>query len=180
MRAACQRHALCGLHATMARLKLAACQRHALCGLHAKGTSYAGCMPKARLMRAACQRHVLSLLHAKGTSYAGCMPNGTSYAGCIPVACPKLCKHGAPGALGLGARGVSRQPGQGQGGRYWVLGGPHRSLTKMSLRVMIASHCAWSPRAKTRASRNSLERPRRDFCPVQEPPLVHHTPIRWS
>ena len=90
----------------MARLTLAACQMARL--------TLAACQ-MARLTLAACQRHVLSLLHAEW--HVLCWMNTGGISEVVQA-------WGPPGALGLGARGVSRQLGQGEGGRL----GPRRAV----------------------------------------------------
>jgi hypothetical protein len=123
--------------------------------MHADGTSWIGCMPKARLRPDACRWHVLDWMHAEGTSKTRCMP----MARLRLDACRRhVLDHGLPARSGSVHVGSQGSWGKVKGGG-WVLGGPYRSLRKMSLRVRIASHCAWSPRAKTRASRSSTERP---------------------
>jgi hypothetical protein len=132
----------------------AACQWHVLSLLHAKGTPYAGCMPKARLKLAACQRHVLSLLHAEWHVLCWMHTGGISEV---------VQAWGPPGALGLGARGVSRQLGQGQRGRS----GPRRaapilekdepaSEDRIALRLVASREDEGIPQLAGKAERRDL------------------------
>jgi hypothetical protein len=139
----------------MARLTLAACQmaRLTLAACQMARLTLAACQ-MARLTLAACQRHVLSLLHAEW--HVLCWMNTGGISEVVQA-------WGPPGALGLGARGVSRQLGQGQRGRS----GPRRaapilekdepaSEDRIALRLVASREDEGIPQLAGKAERRDL------------------------